>query len=138
MTDFNTLQNAFFAAVKPSENCVRRARGDDPQKTRLYREEQRAAWIAHMNEMVWGEALASEFPEADASVLQYSDDSSVFANVGGLIVYQTGGLRVTLEAVLESRFVVAMHAGELTAMTVEQAFRRGLRDVEIPRSIVAS
>ncbi len=73
------------------------------------------------------------FPDSIPDSLTYSNEYVAVSNIGGLITLTKNGpgLRVTNEVGgIGKEFVVVDWDGELTAMTVDQAFRRGLREAE--------
>lgn len=66
-------------------------------------------------------------PGSDLDVT-FAGDVSVFSSAGGVMLHRLGGLRVTRSAAESGAFVTVVFRGEHVAMTVDEAFDRGLQE----------
>lgn len=90
-------------------------------------------WLAHRVKAVCGEGAAEMPSPADASPLVISATHTAIPNIGGIFTESMDGLPVTVDAV-ENRtsWVMTNTSGQYVAMRLDDAFRRGLREVEWP------
>jgi|GEM_PF-2491561 len=79
-------------------------------------------------EIVRAVATGVGLPEPTNADLDFTDAASVFSNAGGVILHRQGGLQITPAALESRKFVTVVFRGEHVAVTVDEAFDRGLQE----------
>lgn len=104
-------------------------------------ETKRGATIAAPAELMWANHVtglvkgSEKFAACNGVVpLEFSDDMTAIPNIGGLIIESPGGLRVSIQAAKNplDAWALVEFEGEYIAVTVKEAFERGLNEAVWP------